>query len=94
VRLRLKRVGRTNRKLFRIVATDQRVKRDGKTLEDLGRYDPEAKDDQSKVQLKVDRVQYWLSVGASPSEPVAALLRKARVPLRAAKKPAGTGTAT
>lgn len=81
VRLRLKRMGRTNRKLFRIVATDQRVKRDGKTLEDLGYYDPEAKDDQSKVRINIDRVQYWLSVGAQPSEPVRALLRKAKVPL-------------
>jgi small subunit ribosomal protein S16 len=71
-------MGRCNRALYRIVAADGRVKRDGKTLEDLGRYDPEAAGD--KFSLKLDRVEYWLSVGAQPSDPVAKILRKAGMP--------------
>ena len=93
VRLRLKKTGRTNRMAFRIVAIDQRVKRDGKTLEDLGSYDPEAANDESKVQLKLDRVEYWLARGASPSEPVAAILRKAKVPVAAIRKGAAKAQA-
>ena len=74
VRLRLKRTGRKNRACFRVVAMDTRTKRDGKTIEDLGSYDPEAAPE-SKTRLKVDRITYWLSVGASPSQPVAAIRR-------------------
>jgi len=88
VRLRLKRTGRRNRALYRIVAADGHVKRDGKTLEDLGSYDPAAAPDE-KVKLSVDRVEHWLSVGAVPSDPVAAILRKARVPVAAIRKAAG-----
>ena len=93
VRLRLKKTGRTNRMAFRIVAIDQRVKRDGKTLEDLGAYDPEATNDEAKYQLKLDRVEYWLARGASPSEPVAAILRKAKVPVAAIRKGAAKAQA-
>jgi small subunit ribosomal protein S16 len=77
---------------FRIVAIDQRVKRDGKTLEDLGVYDPEAADE-SKVQLKMDRVEFWLARGASPSAPVASILRKAKVPVAAIRKGAAKARA-
>ena len=83
VRLRLKRTGKTNRAHYRIVAIDSRVKRDGKALEDLGSYDPAAKTNEEKAQLKVDRVQYWLSVGARPTPPVRAILKRAKVPLPA-----------
>ena len=62
---------------------DSRVKRDGKTLEDLGSYDPAAPENDAKAQLKVDRVQYWLSVGARPTPPVRAILKRAKVPLPA-----------
>ena len=58
VRLRLKRTGRKNRAHFRIVAIDSRVKRDGKTLEDLGSYDPAAATNEEKAQIKVDRVHH------------------------------------
>ena len=87
VRLRLKRTGRRNRAYYRVVAMDARVKRDGKAIEDLGSYDPEAPAE-AKTRLKVDRVQYWLSVGAQPSAPVAAILRKAKVPVAAIRKAA------
>ena len=93
VRLRLKKTGRTNRKAFRVVAIEQRVKRDGKTLEDLGLYDPEA-EAEGKVQLKLDRIEYWLSMGASPSQPVAAILRKAKVPVAAIRKGAAKAQAS
>ncbi|MHC4250975.1 MAG: 30S ribosomal protein S16 [Planctomycetota bacterium] len=88
VRLRLKRTGRTNRAHHRIVAMDARVKRDGKTLEDLGSYDPAAPTNDEKAQLKVDRIQYWLSVGAQPTPPVRAILKRAKVPL----PPGATGS--
>ncbi len=86
VRLRLKRTGKTNRAHYRIVAMDAHVKRDGKTLEDLGSYDPAAKTNEEKARIKVDRVQYWLSVGARPTPPVRAILRRAKVPLPAGAK--------
>ena len=92
VRLRLKHTGRTNRKAYRIVAIDSRTKRDGKTLEDLGSYDPEATDD-AKVQRKLDRVEFWLARGASPSLPVASILRKAKVPVDAIRKGASKSQA-
>ena len=93
VRLRLKRTGRKNRACFRIVAMDSRTKRDGKAIEELGSYDPEAAPE-SKYQLKVDRVTYWLSVGAEPSEPVAAILRKLKIDVRAARKAGATSSGT
>jgi len=76
VRLRLARMGRKKNPFYRIVAADQRAPRDGRFIERLGYYDP-MKD---PVDLKVDleRVDYWMGVGASPSETVASLIKKAR----------------
>jgi len=76
VRLRLARYGRKKRPFYRIVAADQRSPRDGRFIERLGYYDPMTE----PVNLKVDleRIDYWLSVGASPSETVASLVEKAR----------------
>ncbi len=93
VRLRLKRTGRKNRAYYRVVAIDSRTKRDGKSIEDLGSYDPEAAPE-SKTRLKVDRITYWLSVGASPSQPVAAILRKAKIDVQAARKAGATAGPT
>jgi small subunit ribosomal protein S16 len=76
VKLRLKRFGRRNRPYYRLAAMDARTKRDGRTIEELGTYDPVNKDTSKQVKLNTERVQYWLSVGAQPSETVAALLRK------------------
>ena len=67
---------------------DSRVKRDGKALEDLGSYDPAAPANEEKARLRVDRIQYWLSVGAQPTPPVRAILKRAKVPL----PPGATGT--
>lgn len=76
VRLRLKRMGRTHRPFYRLNAVDKRTQRDGKIIENLGWYDPIAKDASKQIELKVDRIKHWLSVGAQPSETVADLLAK------------------
>ena len=75
VRLRLKRMGRRHRSFFRLNAIDSRAPRDGKVLERLGWYDPANRDPDKQVDLKIDRIRYWLSVGAQPSETVADLLK-------------------
>jgi len=72
----MKRMGRKHRPYFRIVAIDSRQPTDGRTLEDLGTYDPIVKVKDNRVTLKADRVKYWMSVGALPSDKVRALLEK------------------
>ncbi|MCS7015449.1 MAG: 30S ribosomal protein S16 [Gemmatales bacterium] len=76
VRIRLKKMGRKHRSFFRIVATDARMPRDGRVIEELGTYDPLVQEDAKKVTLKPERVRYWLSVGAQPTEKVKVLLEK------------------
>src|SRR5262249_17971020 len=76
VRIRMKMMGRKHRQFFRIVAIDSRQPRDGRVLEELGSYDPQVKQTDQRVILKPDRVKYWMSVGALPSEKVAVLLKK------------------
>ena len=76
VRIRMKMLGRKHRHYFRIVAIDGRQPRDGRVIEELGSYDPTVKNTDERVRLKPDRVKYWMSVGAKPSEKVAVLLKK------------------
>lgn len=76
VRLRMKRLGNRHRPYYRLAAIDQRRPRDGRVIEELGTYNPLAKDGEQEVRISVDRCKYWLSVGAQPSETVASLLRK------------------
>ena len=76
VRLRLKRMGRTHRSFFRVSAMDSRCPRDGRVIENLGWYDPGAKNPDEEVSLKRERIEYWLSVGAQPSDTVRDLLKK------------------
>ncbi len=83
VRIRLKRMGRRNRPFFRIGAFDAREERDGKHIEGLGHYDPMEKDEEKKVVLKKERIEYWLSVGAKPSETVASFLKQNKIPFKA-----------
>jgi len=59
---------------YRIVVTDSRTKRDGRFIEQIGKYHP--KDDPSYIEVDSDRAQYWLGVGAQPSDPVKAILQK------------------
>jgi small subunit ribosomal protein S16 len=70
----LQRRGRPKRPCYRVVAVDQRAKRDGEPIEVLGQYDPIAADNQFSVNM--DRVNYWLGVGAKASETVAVLIKK------------------
>ena len=74
VRIRLLRMGKIRNPQYRIVVADSRTKRDGKAIEFIGIYQP--KEDPSVIEVKSDRVQHWLSVGAQPSESVIAILSK------------------
>lgn len=74
VRLRLRRLGRRNLPIFAIVAADARSPRDGRFIEDLGRYYP--LHEPATVELKTDRVIYWLERGAQPTETVRSILRR------------------
>ena len=76
VRLRMKSFGRRHRPFFRICAMDARSPRDGKAIEELGHYDPMVKELEARAVLVVDRIRYWLSVGAQPSEKVASILKR------------------
>ena len=76
VRIRLKRVGRRNRPSYRVAAMDSRRARDSRVIEELGIYDPLDSDEDRQVVLKRDRIEYWLSVGAKPSDTVRRLLNK------------------
>ena len=77
VRIRLARYGRKKRPFYRIVAADQRSPRDGRYIERLGHYDPMT-DNENNLELDLERVDYWLGVGAAPSDTVAGLINKAR----------------
>ncbi len=81
VKIRLKRLGRRHRSFFRVSAMDSRSPRDGRVIEELGWYDPLAKDDAKQVSLKRERIEYWLSVGAQPSDTVRNLLTKQGIAL-------------
>jgi len=76
VRIRLTRTGRRNLARWRVGAFDAKTRRDGKAIEHLGYYDPHKENDQEKLTVNKERVQYWLSKGAQPSRTVASLLKK------------------
>jgi len=76
VRLRLKRFGRRNRPFWRLYACDNRVARDGAMIEHLGNYDPLAKSAEEQLKFDGERIQYWISVGAQPSEVVWSLIKR------------------
>jgi small subunit ribosomal protein S16 len=67
------RLGKIRAPYYRIVVADSRTKRDGRVIETIGKYHP--KEDPSFIEVDSDRAQYWLGVGAQPTEPVAAILR-------------------
>jgi len=72
----MKKLGRNKRPFFRICVMDVRRPRDGKVIEELGIYDPLVKDTDARAILKGERIAYWLSVGALPSDKVAVLIKK------------------
>ena len=74
VKIRMTRIGRRHRPFFRINAIDSRTPRDGRILEKLGHYDPIEKDPEKQIVLNRERIEYWLSQGAIPSEAVSDIL--------------------
>ncbi len=76
VKIRMKMMGRKHRPFFRICAVDGRNPRDGRVLEELGTYDPMVPDTDARALLKTERIQYWLGVGAQPSDRVKTLIKK------------------
>ncbi len=73
VKIRLKRVGKIRTPHYRIVVADSRTKRDGRVIEEIGTYNP--KTEPSTIKVQSERAQYWLGVGAQPTEAVAAILK-------------------
>jgi small subunit ribosomal protein S16 len=72
----MKRMGRKHRPYFRICATDRHAPRDGRVIEELGTYDPCVPETDARVTLRSDRIDYWLGVGAQPSQAVGVLIKK------------------
>jgi len=73
VKIRLKRLGKIRAPYYRIVVADSRTKRDGRVIEEIGKYHPT--EQPSFIEVDSDRAQYWLSVGAQPTEQVRAILK-------------------
>ena len=76
VAIRMKRMGRKGRPFYRLCAIDQRNPRDGRVLEELGHYDPMCREKDARAILKGARIDYWVSVGAQPSENAEILIKK------------------
>lgn len=76
VAIRMKRMGRKHREYYRICATDRRSPRDGRVIEELGTYDPHVPETDARCTLNGARVDYWISVGAQPSDAVRILIKK------------------
>lgn len=81
VKLRLTRFGRLNHPTYRVCATEASFKRDGRVIETLGYYLPKAPRADDQFSLNAERIRYWLSVGAQPSETVASLIRRSGIEL-------------
>ena len=73
VKIKLKRMGKIRNPQYRIIVADGRTKRDGRAIEEIGKYHP--KENPSFIEVDSERVQYWLGVGAQPTEPVMSLLK-------------------
>ena len=76
VRIRMKQFGRKHRPYYRICAMDIRKPRDGRVLEELGTYDPLVPETDARALLNGERINYWISVGAQPSDKVRVLIKK------------------
>lgn len=87
VRIRLKRIGRRHRPAYRLTAMDSRSARDSKVIEELGSYNPMFPQAEKQIKIDRERVEYWLSVGAQPTDTVRRLLeREGILPGSAASK--------
>lgn len=76
VRIRLQRMGRRNRPFYRVCAIEQRARREGPVLENLGTYDPVNPDKAKQVALNDERIKHWLSMGAQPTDTVRDMLAR------------------
>jgi small subunit ribosomal protein S16 len=76
VKIRMKSFGRRHRPFYRICVMDARTPRDGRAIEELGWYDPLVRNESAREWFNTPRVRYWLSVGAQPTEKVAAMLKR------------------
>jgi small subunit ribosomal protein S16 len=74
----MKKLGRRHRPFFRVCVMNGSAPRDGKAIEEVGHYDPMVRDKSQRIKLNMERIDYWISVGAQPSEKVAALIKKAK----------------
>ncbi len=95
IKIRLRRMGAKKRPFYRIVAAEHSSPRDGRFIEVLGTYNPLT--DPAELNIKADRIEYWLSVGAKPTETVEGLLKKQGVIAADKfynKKPVATAEAT
>ena len=95
VSIRLSRGGAKKRPFYHIVVTDSRNRRDGRFVERLGFFNPLANEKQEGLRLNMERAQYWLGVGAQPSERVAQLIKKIeKMPVVETAAPAAAAPAT
>ena len=76
VRIRMKMMGRLHRPFFRVCVTDARSPRDGRVLEEVGHYDPMVPETDARAVLNNERIDYWIGVGATPSDKVSVLIKK------------------
>ena len=77
VKIKLMRLGKMRAPYYRIVVADSRTKRDGRAIEEIGKYHP--KEDPSFIEVKADRAAYWLGVGAQPSDTVRSFLKLQKI---------------
>jgi len=78
LRIRLQRHGAIHAPMYRMVVAEKTVKRNGKFVENIGFYNPQARGKDIELDVKLDRVDYWTGVGAQASDTAAALIKKAR----------------
>jgi small subunit ribosomal protein S16 len=78
LKIRLQRHGSSHRPFYRMVVTEATARRDGRFVEVLGTYEPQAVRKEEELKLKLDRIEHWTSVGAKASDTAASLIRKAR----------------
>ena len=78
LKIRLQRHGATHQPFYRMVVTESAARRDGRFVETLGTYNPQAKRAEEEIAIKLDRVEHWMSVGAKPTDTAASLVRRAR----------------
>lgn len=78
LKIRLQRRGNTHRPIYKIVVAEAACRRDGKFVEALGNYNPQARGQDKELVIDIERAEYWTSVGAQPTETVKSLIKRAK----------------